>query len=351
MISSRPLLFILLVSIFGCKKLDHLNPLLPTNSEWLVPIANGTASLGTLSLLDSTNFKRNIPAPDLGFPIGVNINVPAFTYNHLGPYPIVVSDWVKEIHVHTLAVSLSLTNSFPIIIGAGTTITIRNGADTLNTQNIITQQPISNDVLPGETFSINFQLSDKVIEDTVFLYLDNFNSSAQNNVTFTNNSSQIVIGLNVIAVDEVKFYTDRTKSIRDTSDFEITNQSSTSTIEDSTIAGHLKIFMDNALPLNAGFQIYFLDASKRNVIDSLFDTQIILQGAQTNSAGSPLEVTHSIDSIKISAAHLSKIKQSKYAVTVLDMNTFNSALPFVTANNETYLNIQITGDLKMNFKL
>ncbi len=347
--SLRPFLFILLISIFGCKKFQQPNPQL--HPEWLAPIAKTSVTLETLSLLDSTKFTRKIPSLDLGFPTGITLNVPALYFSHLGPYPLAVSDWIKEIQVHTLDLTISLSNSFPIKIGAGTIITIRNAADTLNNQNIISQHALPNDVLPGETFIFNVQLNDKSIDDTVFFYLDNFNSPAKNNVTFSNSPTFITVGLNIIAVDRIKFSPDKTKSIHDTSAFSIDSKTNTQAVDDSTLEGKLVVYIDNAFPLNAVFQIYFLDASRRNVIDSLFENGIRLNAATTDASGSPLNVQHGVDSVLISSSHLQKIKLAKYAVTSLDLNTVNNQSQDVNANNETYLNIQIVGDLKMNFHL
>ncbi|GDX52402.1 hypothetical protein LBMAG27_14490 [Bacteroidota bacterium] len=349
MLSLRPYLFILLISFCGCKKIQQLNPQL--HPEWLAPIAKTSVTLETLSLLDSSQFTRKIPSLDLGFPTGITLNVPALYFSHFGPYPLPVSDWIKEIKVHTLDLTISLTNSFPITIGAGTIITIRNDADTLKNQNIISQHALPNDVLPGETFTFNVQLNDKSINDTVFFYLDNFNSPAQNNVTFTNSPSFITVGLNIIAVDLIKFYPDKTKSIHDTSDFSIDNKTNTQAVDDSTVEGKLVVYIDNAFPLNSVFQIYFLDDSKRNVIDSLFENGINLSAASTDINGSPLSAQHTVDSVLISVAHLQKIKLAKFAVTSLDLNTLNNQSQEVNANNETYLNIQVVGDLKMNFHL
>ena len=347
--SLRPYLFIFLISFCGCKKFEQVNPQL--HPEWLAPIAKTSVTLETLSLLDSTQFIRKIPSLDLGFPTGVTLDVPALHFSHLGPYPLAVSDWIKEIKVHTLDLTISLTNSFPITIGAGTIISIRNDANTLNNQNIISQHALPNDVLPGETFTFNVQLNDKTINDTVFFYLDNFNSPAQSNITFTNRPTFITVRLNILAVDLVKFYSGKSKSIRDTSDFTISSNTNTQQVEDSTVAGKIVVYLDNAFPLNVVFQIYFLDATRRNVIDSLFVNGIRLNAATTDVSGSPLDVQHGVDSVLISAKHFQNIKLAKFAVTSLDLNTLNNQSQEINANNETYLNIQILGDLKLNLHL
>lgn len=347
--SLRPLAFIVLISICGCKKFDSISS--QVHPEWLAPVAKTSVSLETLSLLDSSQFTRNIPSLDLGFPTGITFNAPATHIAHLGPYPMMVSDWVKEIHVHSLDLTLSLTNSFPITINAGTIITIRNDADTLNAQNIISQHSLPNDVLPGETFTFQVQLNDRVIDDTVFFYLDNFNSPAQSNVTFTNAPTIITVSLNILSVDLVNFYPDKSKSIRDTSAFSLDETMNTQAVDDTSVEGKLVAYLDNALPLHSVFQIYFLDDTRQTIIDSLFDRAIILQSVATNSMGSPMEVTHAVDSVLISAAHLQNIKRAKFAVTSIDINTGNNGSLDVLANNETYLNIQLVGDLKMHFQL
>lgn len=349
MFSFRPLLFIILIFFCGCKKFQQLDSQI--HPEWLAPIAKTTVSLETLSLLDSTQFTRKIPSLDLGFPSGITLDLPALYFSHLGPYPLAVSDWIKEVHVQTFDLTISITNSFPITIGAGTVITIRNDNDTINNQNIVSQTPLLNDILPGRTFTFNIKLNDRIIDDTVFFYLDQFNSPAKNNVTFTNSPATITVGLNILSVELIKFYADRSKSIRDTSEFSIKKNTNTHPIDDSTIEGKLIVYIDNAFPLNSNFQVYFLDGSKRNVIDSLFDQGIYLQAATTDDNGSPTSITHSIDSVIISSGHLQKIKQAKFAVSSLEMNTINNKSIEISANKQTYLDIQIVGDLKMNFHL
>jgi len=149
----------------------------------------------------------------------------------------------------------------------------------------------------------------------------------------------------------VKFYSGKSKSIRDTSDFTISSNTNTQQVEDSTVAGKIVVYLDNAFPLNVVFQIYFLDATRRNVIDSLFVNGIRLNAATTDVSGSPLDVQHGVDSVLISVKHFQNIKLAKFAVTSLDLNTLNNQSQEINANNETYLNIQILGDLKLNLHL
>ncbi len=349
MLSLRPYLFIFFISFCGCKKLQQLNP--QFHPEWLAPIANTSVTLETLSLLDSTQFTRKIPSLDLGFPTGITFNVPALYFSHLGPYPLVISDWIKEIQVHSLDLTIALTNSFPIKIGAGTLIVIRNTADTLNNQNIISQHVMANDILPGETFTFNVILNDQVINDSVFFYLDKFNSPAKNNVTFTNSPTFIKVSLNILSVDQIEFYHDKTKSIHDTSAFSFNSKTTTQAVDDSTIEGKLMVYLDNAFPVNSVFQVYFLDDTRRIVIDSLFENAINLSAATTDLKGSPISIQHSAESVVISTLHSQKIKLAKYAVASLELDTYNLSSSVIKANQNTYLAIQIVGDLKMNFHL
>ena len=188
-----------------------------------------------------------------------------------------------------------------------------------------------------------------MIEDTVFIYLEQFTSPGGNNITFSTTPSKLSISLKVLEIENVELYTNKQASFNDTVQ---ANFSQDTNGFDTTVSGKINVFVDNAMPLNTNFQLYFIDSLTNNIIDSLFNTRLIVQGINTNSiTGAPISINSSKNEILVNAAKVQRIKSSNKAIIDFDLNTNGYSTPTVLANDETYLGIQFTGDLKLKLKI
>ncbi len=324
----------------------------PWKSSWLFPAVKGDVSLANLKELRNNKFTHLIPALSLGMPTGVPLNLPGVTINHVGPFPQRISSWLYRANIDSFDLDISLQNLFPIPIGAGTKIVFRNDADTLNPANIIYSYSIPNDVAPHETFTINLKVINKTIEDTVFIYLDQFTSPGGNNVVFDPQPSLLTVTLKVLIMKSIEIYSNKQFVSTDTLGVSfgssLNNQQQNNGLTDTTATGQVHVYLENYMPVNTGIQVYFLNADKTAVIDSLFTNRLSIAGATTDGTGEPLNQTNSETGIEITADRIRNIKSSTYCIFNFKFDTNGYPPPKVVANTHARLKIQITGDLNIN---
>src|SRR5690606_19348499 len=167
---------------------------------------------------------------------------------------------------------------------AGTSISLRNSRDTA-ASSIVGAATINQTVLPGEVFSFKIQVHNKSLGDSVFFYLDNFNSPAYTSVVFATTPAQLNITLNVVTASYVEVYTNKRFSSVDTVEFSAGIEENTGSLSDTALSGVVNVFSDNGLPANIEGQLYFLDESRTRVLDSFFIGGLTIGGGQTDVAG------------------------------------------------------------------
>lgn len=346
-------ILILTLSLFfvlSCNKYKIDVDNLPSwSSDWLIPILKGKFEFETIKELNQSETSFDVPSVDIGFASGTTINVPSFTLSEVGPYAQPFGEWIHAIHFDSLEIKLTFRNVFPIAIGAGTQFSFRREADINDPSNLIYQHTISADILPNEEYSFSIVINDNFISDTTFLYLEQFNSPGGNNVTFSTTPCTIDIALQVIDINRVELNTNKSLSVHDTLEINLANDSNT--LDDSSNQAVINVFFENAFPINQKVQIYFLDASSNLITDSLFDMPLVSLGSTNDAQGNPITTTKNQTSVTISKSSVQKIQQSKKAILSYDMNTNGYSTPTVVANDKTYFDIQLTGDLHVSFKL
>ncbi len=340
------------VAVSSCKK-DATGSL---EGSWLFPIAKGSMSLNSMKELKNLGYHVQVPAFSIGQPVGVPVSSPGLSQRHVGPFAVQITPWLHRIDIDSLEFSGTLTNFFPVPIGAGTKLAMRTSRDTSSNANIAGAALIATNVAPGAKFTFDISITDKSLGDSVYFFLEDFTSPAYNNVVFTNNATTMDITLKVITSYYVEAYTNKTFSCIDTSDFDPggIDQASEATggvTSDTAIKGYINVFLDNSMPANATFQLYFLDKSKTYITDSLFSKPIAIAGAITNAAGDPLNTISLQDKIPVTRRKIDLIKQSSFVVSSFHYNTNGYIGTYVSANKKPKLNIQFTGDINLRIKL
>lgn len=314
-------------------------------SDWLAPLIKTRFTMDQLRELNDTKYEFNIPAIDLGFAENILVDVPALNISRLGPYQAPVSDWVKEIQIDTLAIEVELTNIFPIPIGAGTKLVLRNSTDTLNLSSIIAQIDIQQDIPAGGIFKTEIKSIQSTIGSNLYFYLDAFHSQGGNQVSFTSNPCKIKMNLKVIDLKRIDLYTNQQVVSTDT--FKVELGDTLSSVNDTLATGILDVMITNGLPVSSNMQLYFLNANKSTVIDSLFNEPLLVEPGTTSTLGETITETNASSSISLNGNKIQHIRQSTYAVIQYELKTPSSGL-FVSANDHAFLQMKLIGDLKLH---
>ena len=325
------------------------------DGDWLFPIAKGNLSINSLSQLKNLNYHIQIPALSIGQPENIPVSSPGLQLSHVGPFPVLITDWLHRIDIDTLEFTGSLNNFFPIPIGAGTIVSMRNSRDT-GQSSIVGAATIAGTVLPGAVFSFDIRVFNKSLGDSVYFYLDNFNSPAYNNVVFATTPAKLDITLKVITASFVQVYTNRTFASIDTAEFSAGDNDNigthtSGTLSDTSTSGVINVFTDNGLPSNVRGQLYFLNDAKTQILDSMFITDLKIGGGSTDAGGSTTFTNSEATKVSVTRKKLDNLKLSKYVVSHFTFNTSGYPGPYVSANKGPKLTIQFTGDLniRINF--
>ncbi len=343
------LFFIFLLS--GCKK--EFNP-----DSWspdiLAPIIKSRASAKEVCDLKNKKFTQNIYVGDLGFDANTPLDLPALNFSSpVGPFVVELSDFFSFVEVDSAYLDISLVNSFPIAISAGTEVVFRTSASVADESNVIFRHAIQSDIAPAETYLFSSVLKTKKVTSDVYLFLEKFKSPGGNNITFTSNPAELSFEFKFLKVFAVALRTNREHTQVDTT--EVAFFDDISDYDDNTAVGTLRVFLTNAMPINFGFQMYFLDETKQTVIDSIYyhdgfseHRDIYSPGGITMApTGEPIDSTTVKFEFPITASRIRKLKQAKFLVFRLsgDTNGYTGEEVYVGGNSN--LQVLITGDLKI----
>jgi hypothetical protein len=337
---------LLITVLASCVK--ESNP--DVQGDWLVPIAKGELSINTLKLLENLEYDLQIPALSLGLPENTPVSSPGLHIDHVGPFPFQVVSWIHRVDIDTLEFSGSLQNFFPIPISAGTTVTLRNSPDT-SAASVLGAFVLDHDVSAGGSIDFDMQIRNKSLGDSAYISLDNFTSPAFTNVTFSSTPARLKVKLNVLAAMFLEVYTNKTFSSDDTTTFSAGDNDQNLGPVDTSSKGYINVFADNGLPANIRWQLYFLNESKTQVVDSLFSQEILIQGGQTDISGNTTSTSHSKTPVVVSQKRLDNIKRAKYVASHFEFNTNGYGGPYVWVSKGPRLIVQLVGDLtiRINF--
>lgn len=342
----------ILALLTSCGKYNtNLNELPSSDTDWLLPLVKGRVSFDNLKKLNSSTISFDIPSTDIGFASGVQLNVPGISIPELGPYVQPLSDWIHTVQFDTLQISLRFQNSFPIPIGAGTKFSFRSSNSTATQGNVIYEHTVPANIEPGAPYTFTVDVVNNSVSDSIFLFMEQFNSPGGNNVTFSSSPSKMDVTVEIIDIKKVELNVAKSTVELDTVDVDFGSEDTNTGAVDTSSSGNVHFFIDHALPINMYAQIYFLDPISSLPVDSLLNAPLNLIGCQTDANGHPLNVNSSKNTLTITNQRLQRIKKSKQAILSFRMNTNGYPGPYVQMSDQTYLKMQITGDLHLSFNL
>ncbi len=342
-------LAIVMMLFTACSKYNTNLDELPTwNSDWLLPLVKGQVSFENIKELNDSKIVFDIPALDIGYAnIGL-ANVPPLSIANVGPYKQALSSWLHLVNFDSLQIQLTFTNRFPITIAAGTKFSFRRTADPNDPTNLIYQHTLPKDLTPAETYSFDVIVNNNFLGDTLYQFLEQFSSPGGNNVYFAGNKSTLKVDVKIIDINRVELYAGKSLVETDTIDIDFSKED---TGTDTASYGKVNFFVENALPVNFGIQIYFLDPVNLKITDSLLNNPLNILGCNTNATGDPTGSIDAKTSISINTARIEEIKKSRKAIISYKLNTLGYPPPYVVLSDKTYLKLQITGDLHLAFNL
>lgn len=346
----------LLLSV-SCQKFS-LNPQKqPWSSEWLVPVLKTSFSLENLKSLQNSTVTFPLAPINIGIPnVGFSTYVPPVFINHIGPFAQPVADWLHKAYLDSLRLTVSMQNIFPVTIDSSTKVVFRNDPDTNNVANILYSTVIGHDVKPNETFTINVDVYNKSIEDTLYLYLDEFRTIGDSNVTFTAQPSVITSTIKVIDVASMEIKTNHGFRFVDTvpTSFLLGQGLNTGTSQsinlkglDSIATGMIHAFVDNGMSLNMDLQVYVLDVNQTK-IDSFFTMRANILGGNNNLlTGDPIHVETTDNLINLDKTKLGHLTQGSYYLFDFGMNSNGYPGTFVKLSRKAKVDLQLVGDVKI----
>ena len=352
------LLLTLLISLtLSCQKFSLDPKKQPWSSEWLVPVLKTSFSLENLKSLQNSTVSFPLAPIDIGVPnIGFPINLPPIYVRHIGPFAQPVADWLYKANLDSLRLSVTMQNIFPVIIDSSTKVVFRNDPDTNNLGNILYSTVIGHDIMPNETFTVDLNVYKKSIEDTLYLYLDDFNSPGGNNITFNPQPSIITSTINVIDVASMEIKTNHGFRFTDTlpTSFLLgqgVNTGSGQSVDlkglDSIATGLVHAYVDNGMSLNLDMQVYILDANYIK-IDSFFNKRANIVGGSNNiNSGDPVHISTTDNPINLDKTKLGHLSQGSYYLFDFGMNTNSYPGSHIKLSRNAKMELQLVGDVKI----
>lgn len=334
----------------ACSKYNFSDKKWPAwESEWLLPLLKGAFNFEDIRELSQTKTTYNVPAMDIGFAEGVTVDVPVLDLPEVGPYKQALSPWIESVSFDSLRINLSFDNLFPIAIDAGTHFSFRKSEGTTSPSNLIYEHIVTSRIEPGARYSFDVVVQQNSLEDTLYIYLENFKSPGADDVVFATTPCVLQVETKVIDLKQVGLYSG--KWLVETDTLGIEWGADDLEFEDTVSTARIHCYIENALPVNQYLQIYFLDPITAQPIDSLLNLPLNISGCQTDAAGVPVNTTQASTSVDLSVNRVRKIRNTQRAVFYYQLNTLGYSQPVIRAGEQTYFSIQLTGDLKLHFKL
>lgn len=318
------------------------------------PLAKTEVFVEDIAKLEDLVFEQTVQVDDVDSRFqGEYDSVPAFNLDRkIGPYRFQISEVFEEVITDSLVFNISFQNTFPIDIAEGTVLSFRNQRDTSEE---VFRHRIEEEVDPGEEFSIERTVTNDTADNDIVFYLENFTSNGSDDpVNFDENSKiDFVFELIFLSVAQVEIKTEQEYVLQDTTGFNYEERSGGGSAE-----GELYVYFENKFPLEFNTQLYLLDGNKV-VQDSLFDSKINLGSPRVIKEGNKGKLPEdesailSIDTVALSDENIRSLKQAEHISGYFDVATVDSTedgqplnVVGITVNDESFLRLQIGGDVK-----
>ncbi len=322
------------------------------NPDYYGPIARSKVNVEELSKLSDEKFTQDVEATEVRSDLEGDKNIPGFRLENTrvkepDPYEFEITDVFERVRTDSLIFKISFTNDYPINIKKGTVLTFENKSD----GNVVYQHEITEDVDPGESYSVKERLFDKDIESNINYYLDNFGTDGTEGET-RNFEEGLDISFNFelifLEIEELVLKTPQEYSLNDTAEFDFA-QADTAT----SARGNLFVYFDNQFPLKFNVQLYLHDRNNF-LIDSLFENPIELGGTPVNANGRVIgsQIT-AVDTVNLNEAKINKFRKAKFIDAKLFVRTVNKDRNGQDLDNiklkvedQSFLNLQIAADVE-----
>lgn len=349
--SGITLAIVMSLGIFSCENLDTFADL-GWQPEILGPVVNTNVNYYDFEDLinsqkDYTVNAGSIPGADPGTQLPF---MPAF-----GPLPKFPSEYLNLfeyaslVQIDSLNATITFENVFPVPIGQGTRIVIR---DSINPSIVVLDHEIDRDVPADSLYTIQILEEDLTITTTLELFVDDFQSPGSTEpVTFEEEELIIQLKIEFIKVDYAEVNPNIYYEITDTLGFDI------GTIEETDYAaysGNLFMFVTNSFPTAIDLELIFQDENN-NPIDTLF-TEDPFNGLYTIDAGevntSTGVVISPVESDKVTLLNIDEdiesISKAKFIAVRAAFKTGPTPPESYIIDEESTFNLLITADIAID---
>lgn len=321
-----------------------LDDLPPYRGSWLLPLVKGDVNMQQIADVQHVELAADLAPDTIGYPAATYPVVPPIALPPLGPFPVEVADFLYDIQADVTDLAVTVTNHFPVPMGAGTSIELRNAPDRSDPATLLFAATFAQQLDPGETFTATLSNEHVLVRDRLYIYVVNFNSPGGTNVTFSNASVPITLTMDIRSIDLVRIRTNEEFVTSDTFDIRIGDDLDGHT---DAAAGHVTVYADNGLPVNSSVQLYFYDGAGV-LLDSLFHDTFLVPGGQTDVNGHTAQISSVNDTVPVDQDRLERLLDCRTGVLKFNVNTNGYQGPFVAADAAANLHLQLVGDLKLN---
>lgn len=322
------------------------------NPNYYGPMVQSRVNVEELSKLSDEKFTQDVEATEVDSRLEGDKQVDEFRLNNRrvkepDPYEFEITDVFERVRTDSLIFKISFTNDYPINIKKGTVLTFENKDD----GNVVYQHEITENVEPGESYSVEERLFDKNIESNINYYLDNFGTDGTEGETRNFEEGLDItfkFELVFLEIRELVLNTPQEYSLRDTSAFNFA-QADTAT----SARGDLFVYFDNQFPVKFNVQLYLLDENKR-LVDSLFENPVDLEGTPVNANGRVIgaQITD-VDTLKVTEEKINQYRSASFVDGKFSVKTVNKDRNGRELDNiklkvedKSFLNLQIAGDVE-----
>lgn len=258
--------------------------------------------------------------------------------------------YANKVKIDSLDATISFVNTFPIPIGAGTRIVMR---DSVDTNKVVLDHTIERDVESGDSYDIELVNADQhEITSTLELYVDDFQSPGTDGPAKFNNEELIItLTVEFLKIDYAEIKPNIVYQISDTVAFDI---GTIDTSDYAAYSGNLFMFVENSFPTSIDLELILQD-ELNNPIDTFF-TDDPFNGLYTIEAGavnqSTGEVISGVESEKVTLLDLDNdiesISSAKFIAVRAVLRTGPNPPEFYVMNENSTFNLLITADIAID---
>ncbi|MFN3405492.1 MAG: hypothetical protein ACK40G_15435 [Cytophagaceae bacterium] len=249
-----------------------------------------------------------------------------------------LSNSFASLEIESGDIQFVIVNNLEIPINQGMQVVMKSN------NNSIIQQSLPAIPANGGSFTLNppISLANKTLLPQVTFQLKNFSSPGSNGQVVTlkpDSRISIDIYFRNIKIKSLSANANNIFELGDTLDFDLR----ANVIKASAGSGVINTYVNNGMPLDFKFQVYFL-SENFTVIDSLFENSTTVTAAPKDFSGQATSSVESKLTTTVNEDRINKLKQVYYAVPYFKTMIFGN----VKIRKEDFVGVQLVGDLKIN---